>query len=583
MTSAENTKLAIKLLRERSREVLVEELAAALGQMGQEEAVAFLADLLLAAGADRDQLKTRLATLLASQFGRSSEKASGAQLALFAEMLRRVQGGTAAGTPATPDAPSAADEEGPSLSATAAAIIEQTNREVDVEKAARREQQKAAREAHRLPQEPTGESTGKNVPWPTNLPVREEVLPVPEADWICGDCDEKRQIIRYETSWRIEYKTTAEVVVTRIPVLGCLGHHGSPVSQPVPPKPVDKGQMGFSLAARVLWLRTTHNLPVRRIAEMMESEGVPATEEMVHKLIATSGERVKPLTEAIHREVQGATLVNLDDTPVEVLDGEKERKARKARVWLALGDERFAWFFATRTWKVSEAETALGRIQGTLQGDGYKGFPTYARNHDVKLAGCMGHLRRKFRAAMLAHDPRATEPMALVQGLYRVEELGRLRHLDADPEGLVALRQERSVPIWRALIRWAEDVQDTVEPGTPLGKAWTYLSNQRDHLEAFLSDGSVSIDNSAAERGLRRITIGRKLWLFFRDQSKLEHVARLMSVVVTARLQGADELAYLTWVLEQLARRDWSPGAARKLLPDAWLALQQQPAEEARA
>ncbi len=98
--------------------------------------------------------------------------------------------------------------------------------------------------------------------------------------------------------------------------------------------------------------------------------------------------------------------------------------------------------------------------------------------------------------------------------------------------------------------------------------------------ESFLTNGAVSIDNNAAERGLRRITIGRELWLFFREQAKLEHVDRLMSITYTARLQGVDEFAYLVWVLEQLARREWSPQAARKLLPDAWLAWNEQQVEK---
>lgn len=168
--------------------------------------------------------------------------------------------------------------------------------------------------------------------------------------------------------------------------------------------------------------------------------------------------------------------------------------------------------------------------------------------------------------------------MALIQGLYNVEKLARMRGLDA--EGRLALRQERSVPIMKALIDWAQKVEPTIEIKSPLGKGWTYLSNQLDPLQAYLSDGNISIDNNAAERGLRRHTIGRKLWLFFRGQAKLEHITRIMSIVTTARLHGVDELAYLTWVLEQLARRTWSPAAARKLLPDAWIAMNKKKAKK---
>ncbi len=47
-----------------------------------------------------------------------------------------------------------------------------------------------------------------------------------------------------------------------------------------------------------------------------------------------------------------------------------------------------------------------------------------------------------------------------------------------------------------------------------------------------------------------------------------------------ARLHGANELEYITWLLRELARREWSPEAARCLLPDVWLATQQQQLEE---
>jgi hypothetical protein len=56
-----------------------------------------------------------------------------------------------------------------------------------------------------------------------------------------------------------------------------------------------------------------------------------------------------------------------------------------------------------------------------------------------------------------------------------------------------------------------------------------------------------------------------------------------MSIVYTARLHKVDELAYLTWVLEELARREWSPAAAKQLLPAAWLAMQKHEAEEVDA
>ena len=52
------------------------------------------------------------------------------------------------------------------------------------------------------------------------------------------------------------------------------------------------------------------------------------------------------------------------------------------------------------------------------------------------------------------------------------------------------------------------------------------------------------------------------------------------SLAATARLHGADERRYLAWLLRELARREWSPEAAARLLPEAWLAAQEKKAEE---
>jgi transposase len=134
-----------------------------------------------------------------------------------------------------------------------------------------------------------------------------------------------------------------------------------------------------------------------------------------------------------------------------------------------------------------------------------------------------------------------------------------------------------------ALERWARTGAPTIETGSPMGEAWTYLNNQWDYLQTYLSDGRVSIDNNAAERALRRITIGRKLWLFFRGDVTVERAARLASLLATARLHGANELEYLRWLLQELARREWSVVAAAGLLPDAWMAANNKKAEQGSA
>jgi len=69
-------------------------------------------------------------------------------------------------------------------------------------------------------------------------------------------------------------------------------------------------------------------------------------------------------------------------------------------------------------WSIGAAIKHLGAITGVLQGDGYRGYPGYAKKNGLALAGCMAHLRRKLLVALKAKAPRAALPVALIQGMY---------------------------------------------------------------------------------------------------------------------------------------------------------------------
>jgi transposase len=564
----ELTTLTLSLAAERSRENLLAKLQQ-LSSLSQDELVAIVVEVLLLVGQDADRLKLRVAELMAARFARSAETVSAAQLALFASVLQ-VTEPPAIGNGEAPEAPAA------NAKPTVPQLIERTNAEIDALVLAKQKANAEEREQKRALRKAAASAAAGC--WPTHLPIEERIIDVPSEHAHCGDseCDLERQVIGRETSWRLESETTTKVVLTHRLIRACPKHHGGPVITPVEPAAVDGGHIGFGIAARSLWLRFAHNLPVHRIAEMWQQDGLPISDDMLHTLFDTTARRATPVMAALIACVRAASVVNLDDTPVLILGtraGPEHRARRRGRIWLALGDKKFAWFFATKSWKEEEAEQRLGKLTGVLQGDGYAGFKTLTRVLRIRQAGCMAHLRRKLLKALKAGDPRAAKALGLIEGMYRVEKLARLQELSA--AGTLLLRQERSSPMMAALEAWAVEVAPGIERGSPLGQAWTYLDNQLLPLRVFLTDGRVSIDNNSVERGLRRITIGRKLWLFFRAERYVERAAVLGSLFLTARLHGADELAYMRWLLFELARREWSETAARQLLPDVWLAKQQ--------
>ncbi len=76
------------------------------------------------------------------------------------------------------------------------------------------------------------------------------------------------------------------------------------------------------------------------------------------------------------------------------------------------------------------------------------------------------------------------------------------------------------------------------------------------------------MDNNAAERALRPIGIGRKNWLFAGADTGAETLARAMTIIETAKMNGIDPQAYLADVLDRI--HDHKINRLDELLPWNW-------------
>ena len=72
-------------------------------------------------------------------------------------------------------------------------------------------------------------------------------------------------------------------------------------------------------------------------------------------------------------------------------------------------------------------------------------------------------------------------------------------------------------------------------------------------LTRYIDNGLLEIDNSAAERALRAVSIGRKNYLFFGADSGGERAASFYTLIGTAKLNRLDPSLYLRTVLARIA------------------------------
>jgi len=72
-------------------------------------------------------------------------------------------------------------------------------------------------------------------------------------------------------------------------------------------------------------------------------------------------------------------------------------------------------------------------------------------------------------------------------------------------------------------------------------------------LIRYCNDGTLEIDNNAAERALRAVALGRKNYLFAGSNAGGEPAAAMYSLIGSAKLNGLDPEAYLSHILARIA------------------------------
>ena len=119
-----------------------------------------------------------------------------------------------------------------------------------------------------------------------------------------------------------------------------------------------------------------------------------------------------------------------------------------------------------------------------------------------------------------------------------------------------------------ALHAWLTTQRQLLVKADATAKAIDYALSNWTALTRFLNDGTVPIDNNAAENAVRPLAVGRQNWLFVGSQLVGERAAVPMSLIESAKLNGHDPWAYLKDVFERLPtlkNRDLA-----QLLPHNW-------------
>jgi transposase len=355
------------------------------------------------------------------------------------------------------------------------------------------------------------------------------------------------------------------------------------VQEPAPSRPIPGSMASAALLAYILVSKYDDHLPLYRLAEIFARMGADIPDSTLVDWCGRAMKVLQPLIERIEADVMASDVLHADDTPIRVLDKSLRDRGlgkgvKKGRIWAYVRDQR-PWVGASPPgavytfapdWKEEHVHRHLAQTRGILQADGYKGYAKlYEPGPDglprLREAACWAHLRRDFHDEWSkTKSAIAREALARIGALYDIEREITGRSADIR----LTARQKYSAPKVEAFFAWTESQLALIPGKGDLAKAFRYGLSRRAAFSLFLEDGRVAIDNNPAERALRPIGIGRKNWLFAGADTGAETLARAMTVIETAKMNGLDPQAYLTDILTRI--HDHKINRLDELLPWNW-------------
>jgi hypothetical protein len=221
----------------------------------------------------------------------------------------------------------------------------------------------------------------------------------------------------------------------------------------------------------------------------------------------------------------------------------------------------------------SEAVKAIfGEFRGLLQADASSVYEILARGRPpdtddgITLVACWAHCRRYFFEAALCRHPAGVQGLMRIRAMYAVDAAAR--RLPRDERS--AFRVTHLRPLIDDFFAWAAAARDLTTGRNLATKALGYALNQEAELRNVLLDGNIPLDNTRAERALRRVVVGRKNWLFYGTDTHAEAAAAIFGIIATCRLHAIDPFVYFDEILRVLPY--WPQDRYLELAPQHWIA-----------
>lgn len=282
----------------------------------------------------------------------------------------------------------------------------------------------------------------------------------------------------------------------------------------LPDRVIEKGIPSESVVAQMTVDKYVYGMPLHRQIDKYAKMGVRIPASSASDWIMKGWDHLRPLWELLRLIVANQKYLQVDETPIKVLDRDHKNGIHQGYMWLYHAPvDRLVLFDYRKGRDRSGPKEMLADFKGIIQTDGYKVYDSLYGNHpDIHLTFCMAHARRKFVDAVKDDEEQANYILDEIGKLYLLET--KMRDESMGWQQRTALRKEHAEPVLENLGRWLEEKQYSYRPKSPMGQAIAYAHKRWAGLSAYVLHGQMEIDNNLVENAVRPLAVGRKAYLF---------------------------------------------------------------------
>ena len=407
------------------------------------------------------------------------------------------------------------------------------------------------------------------------LPRNPQVHLLDEADRICPKCTPARPLEPWgdktiDTEEVTVVRRTFEITVHQQQVYECKGC-GHLDTAPGPDRLILGGRYSPEFGVTVAVDKYMNDQPLASQVREMGNQGLVVTTQTLWDQLCALYVLLLPVYLMLQKQVLDSDVIFVDETSWRLM---KKGGSKRWWVWVAT-DGRRVFFLAASTRGQAAARELLRDYDGIVMADRYAVYEALEKARtrgggrqarlipdenaeiieyvtDYLLAACWMHGRRGFVKAERHGDEQAGTALDLIAELYAIEDeakagVAHIEDEDARRNALLearrALRQSKSQPVLDRLRTWLDAV--ITIPGLPLHDAVRWVKNGWSHLTRFVTDPRIPLDNGLAERVIRGLVKGRKVYAGSRSEHGCQVAALFYSIVQSCRQEGVDPYAYM--------------------------------------